>query len=229
MADRVRDLPLTMWAVFFLVQIGPRRVGRSDHRGRVRGRAELPVRLLLDRAVRYQDHRGSPLPPRRGDARSRRVPRPPGRSQPPSAAPAPRAAGRERRQRLRVRRSRRRDLPERVPAHAAGQRPGREPRRPAYGETGVSPAARPGRLEDLYGRPREWRAACGGQRSRAFAATGNPFAGDPLCCQRPAREQRLRPARRSPSRRRDDVRQASRSCCRRGTGKCKWPAAMTSA
>lgn len=43
----------------------------------------------------------------------------------------------------------------------------------------------PGALEDHCGRC-EWRAECGGSRSRAFAATGNPFAGDPLCAYRPA-------------------------------------------
>lgn len=32
----------------------------------------------------------------------------------------------------------------------------------------------------------EWRASCGGSRSRAFAATGNPFAADPLCAYRPS-------------------------------------------
>jgi len=42
----------------------------------------------------------------------------------------------------------------------------------------------PDMLEDHCGRC-EWRAACGGSRSRAFAATGNPFAGDPLCAHRP--------------------------------------------
>jgi radical SAM protein len=38
----------------------------------------------------------------------------------------------------------------------------------------------PDRLEDHCGRC-EFRSECGGSRSRAFAATGNPFAGDPLC------------------------------------------------
>jgi AdoMet-dependent heme synthase len=31
----------------------------------------------------------------------------------------------------------------------------------------------------------EWRAVCGGSRSRAFAATGDPFAEDPLCAYQP--------------------------------------------
>jgi AdoMet-dependent heme synthase len=43
----------------------------------------------------------------------------------------------------------------------------------------------PGALEGHCGRC-EWRAECGGSRSRAFAATGNPFAADPLCAYRPA-------------------------------------------
>jgi AdoMet-dependent heme synthase len=42
----------------------------------------------------------------------------------------------------------------------------------------------PDLLEDHCGRC-EWRASCGGSRSRAFAATGNAFAGDPLCAYRP--------------------------------------------
>lgn len=44
----------------------------------------------------------------------------------------------------------------------------------------------PNALEDHCGGC-QWRAACGGSRSRAFAATGNAFAGDPLCGYRPAR------------------------------------------
>jgi AdoMet-dependent heme synthase len=39
-------------------------------------------------------------------------------------------------------------------------------------------------LQDHCGRC-EWRGECGGSRSRAFAATGNPYAGDPLCAYRP--------------------------------------------
>lgn len=44
----------------------------------------------------------------------------------------------------------------------------------------------PEALEDHCGGC-QWRAECGGSRSRAFAATGNAFAGDPLCGYRPAR------------------------------------------
>jgi AdoMet-dependent heme synthase len=39
-------------------------------------------------------------------------------------------------------------------------------------------------LQDHCGRC-ELRAECGGSRSRAYAATGNAFAGDPLCAYRP--------------------------------------------
>lgn len=45
----------------------------------------------------------------------------------------------------------------------------------------------PDALEDHCGRC-DWRAECGGSRSRAFAATGNAFAGDPLCAYRPNSE-----------------------------------------
>lgn len=48
----------------------------------------------------------------------------------------------------------------------------------------------PGALEDHCGRC-EWRAECGGSRSRAFAATGNPFAGDPLCVLKTSGEWRV--------------------------------------
>jgi len=34
----------------------------------------------------------------------------------------------------------------------------------------------------------EFRAVCGGSRSRAFAATGDAFAEDPLCAYEPAAE-----------------------------------------
>ena len=42
----------------------------------------------------------------------------------------------------------------------------------------------PDALQDHCGRC-EFRAVCGGSRSRAFAATGSAFAGDPLCAYRP--------------------------------------------
>jgi radical SAM protein with 4Fe4S-binding SPASM domain len=51
------------------------------------------------------------------------------------------------------------------------------------------------RLEDHCGRC-EFRAVCGGSRSRAFAATGNPFSGDPLCGYDPRAPQGFSPARR---------------------------------
>jgi AdoMet-dependent heme synthase len=43
----------------------------------------------------------------------------------------------------------------------------------------------PGLLEGKCGRC-EYRTVCGGSRARAYAATGSPFASDPLCAYEPA-------------------------------------------
>jgi radical SAM protein len=183
MADRVGEFPLTMWAVFFLVQTG--RGAAVDQI--TADECEDVLEFLYDRSLT------APFGIKTTEApHYRRV-----------VAARDRAHGRDRRTESRRLGPRQLRAPRAVndgngfvfvdhvgeicpsgflPMPRGNVRDGSLVK--TYREDEVFRRLRdPDALEGHCGRC-EWRAECGGSRSRAFAATGNPFAGDPLCAYR---------------------------------------------
>jgi AdoMet-dependent heme synthase len=187
MADRVQQFPLTMWAVFFLVQTG--RAASLDQVSAVE--CEEVLNFLYDLSLTV------PFGIKTTEApHYRRV-----------VAERDRAASRDRQSEAERLGSRQLRAPKAVndgngfvfvdhvgqicpsgflPMARGNVRDGALVS--TYREDQVFRSLRdPAALQDHCGAC-EWRTECGGSRSRAFAATGNPFAGDPLCVYRPLRK-----------------------------------------
>jgi radical SAM protein len=184
MADRVRDFPLTMWAVFFLVQTG--RGAALDQI--TAGECEEVLHFLYDvsltapfgiKTTEAPHYRRVVAERDRAAARDR-------------AAEASRLGPRQLRAPRAVNDGNGFVFVDHVgaicpsgflPLPRGNVREGSLVR--AYRDDEVFRKLRDAdALEDHCGRC-EWRRECGGSRSRAFAATGNAFAGDPLCAYRP--------------------------------------------
>jgi MoaA/NifB/PqqE/SkfB family radical SAM enzyme len=129
MAARMKELPLTLWALFFLIQTGRGTGLEQITPDEMRARAELSLRPVADGALRDQDDRGATLStnrsPTRRSARETRIADRCGESHEAAAG----SKERQRRQRIRLRRSPRQHLPERLPAGTARQHPFKRPRR----------------------------------------------------------------------------------------------------
>lgn len=184
MAQRVRAFPLTLWAVFFLVQTG--RGAALDQISA--GECEDVLNFLYDYA------REAPFGVKTTEApHFRRV-----------TAQREAAAGRDGAGRTAPRGARALRSPRAVndgngfvfvdhvgricpsgflPMSRGNVREGRLVA--TYREDELFRGLRsPEALQDHCGRC-EFRAVCGGSRARAYAATGNAYAGDPLCAYRP--------------------------------------------
>ena len=179
------EMPVALWAVFFLVQTG--RGAALDQMTPKSAERVLGVLydLSLTVAVRDQDHRGAALPPgdwQRAHARAAAGPHAGGDTAASAAvcgAPRSVSDGNGFVFIDHVGQSARADFCRWLRQGQDGFRRPRLSRRPLFMQLRDIDG-----FEGKCGRC-EFRHVCGGSRARAFAATGSPFGSDPLCAYEP--------------------------------------------
>ena len=182
MVRRVSELPLVLWAVFFLIKTGRGaaldQIDAHECEDVLERLHELSLTAPFGIKTTEAPHYHRVIRQRHMDPFGSRRP---GSVQPESGDPS--AAKRDRWQRVRVRRPSRSHLPERVSAARLRQRAARlaRPRLPSTSSSWD--CATRMRSKASAGAVRS--AASAADRARAYEATGSAFGSDPLCAYEP--------------------------------------------